>query len=262
MAIEKFSGKMNKEDSGCTIMVNETIQSIRDISLAGLYCYLLSKPSGWVVNPKEIMSHFSITNNKAYKHIKGLIALGLLTRHVHRQKGRFVDFEYTLHLKPLANTDAAPFLQKPEMDKSDLENHDTYKTKNIKNKEYINKNTISESNDSPTTAKEKVSQEFKQELIETYHEVFPDNPKHMTEYIAKDLDRALTVFIQNYPKINKNKEKLTVKLFEAYLQKLKSAYPQWTMSAYKTDSGRMKKNNLVTFVRMENVGKILEGRML
>lgn len=263
MSIEKFSGKMNKEDLGCTIIVNETIQSITDHKLLGLYVYLLTKPNDWVIHYKEIMNHFSISKDMAYKLINGLIGIGLLSRIAKRDQGRFSSWEYVLHLK---KTDVTPF----------PENHELVSAisgfqGNIQNKELIqnkdNKKTvISESKDSAATAtskalKEKEKKEFKKQLIHEYHDVFPDNPKHMVEYIAKDLDTALNIFIEKYPCFNKNKEPLTVALFRQYLLKLKNTYPAWTMESYKTPSGRSKTNSLVTFVRMENVGKVLEGRM-
>ena len=99
MAIEKFSGKFSKEDGGCTIVINETINSIRNDSALALYTYLSCRPNDWKLNIKQLMEHFEWGENKAYKTIKYLIKNLLLKKTEHRIKGKFVEHEYMLMLR-------------------------------------------------------------------------------------------------------------------------------------------------------------------
>ena len=144
--IEKFSGKMDKEDSGCTISVNETIQSIKDLSVAGLYIYLLSKPPSWNICIKEIRNHFSLSKDKAYRIINTLLEIRLLESIPIREKGRFTQFRYKLYLKPFPenqelvthglNTGLSPVPEKRAPATPEPVNKDAYKTKrNTKQRE-------------------------------------------------------------------------------------------------------------------------------
>lgn len=40
--IEKFSGSLGDVSGGCTILINKTIQSIKDPVALGVYCYICS----------------------------------------------------------------------------------------------------------------------------------------------------------------------------------------------------------------------------
>jgi hypothetical protein len=131
--IEKFTGTFNKEDTGCTISVNSTIQSITDINVLGLYAYLLSKPNDWKIYPKEIQKHFKIGKNKTYALLNKLIALNLIKRVDIKHKGKYVEFIYMLYLKPYCTPSPVPCFQ--ELENPELEKGDTYKTKKEQNKE-------------------------------------------------------------------------------------------------------------------------------
>lgn len=137
--IEKFSGRMDKEDSGCTISINETIQNIKDVAVAGLYSYLLSKPSSWNICVQEIRNHYELSKDKVYRLMTALINLRLLEKIPVRENGRFLYFRYKLYLKPFPekqemveipiNIDTQPFPEKQETEKQETENQDAYKTK-------------------------------------------------------------------------------------------------------------------------------------
>lgn len=141
MSIEKFTGILRKEDHGFTMLVNSTVQNIKDLSVLGLYCYLASKPEGWKINAKEIRSHFKIGKDKVYALITHLCDMKLLSRTTIREKGQFVSFDYMLHIRP----HSSPFPENSEMDdhflktpfpeKPDAVNPDTYKTKTLEKKE-------------------------------------------------------------------------------------------------------------------------------
>lgn len=139
MSIEKFSGTFSSEANGVTVLVNSVIQSIKDIGVLGLYTYLASKPDTWEPNAKEIMRHFNFSKDKVYRLINALIKERLMTMEEIRDKGKFSQYSYTIHLhrQPLPenqdtviNTDISPCPEKP-----DAENKETYIYKRVKNKE-------------------------------------------------------------------------------------------------------------------------------
>lgn len=136
--IEKFSGQFEKEDSGCSILINSTVNNIHDMALLGLYCYLACRPPGWKIHPKHLIKHFKCSKDKVYKMLNGLIDMGLLSVKQIRDKGRFVGTLYKLHTKPCKSTDSKADL--PCLEKPDTEKPDAYITKNVVNKD---KNNIS-----------------------------------------------------------------------------------------------------------------------
>jgi predicted transcriptional regulator len=136
--IEKFEGQFSKEDLGCTIIVNSTFQSIRDLQTLAVYSYLISKPNSWRINPKELINHFNSSKNVIYRILNNLIEINLLERIEHRSKGRFLKYEYKLYLKPYINTDESPRPHSPEAVEPEAVIEDTYKTKSVLNKESIN----------------------------------------------------------------------------------------------------------------------------
>jgi len=252
MAIEKFEGNFAKEDSGCTIIVNSTIQSIKDPKILGLYVYLLSKPSSWNIHYKEIMRHFHCSKDSAYKMLNGLMSLNLMSRESFRDEGQFVKFTYTLFLRPRASTGDSPFPPKPE-----LVNKETYKTKKLllESKE----TTISESDDSPAAApKPKNSNHELMELIDIYRQVFPDNPQPHKRVIATRLRTALATLRNRWPELDPEGKPLTLDAFTLYLTLLKTRAPRFSLGEYTTPDGRTKKNSLETFVRWNTVVKFLE----
>lgn len=135
--IEKFTGKLEKEDSGFTMILNDTIQNICDSTALGVYCYLASKPSNWSVNVKEIGRHFGFGRDKTYKCMNYLIEIGALSVKTERTNGKFVETIYFLHtrlkqtgLSPCPeNTEVAPLPEKPYP-----VNQHAYKTKSITKK--------------------------------------------------------------------------------------------------------------------------------
>ena len=134
--IEKFTGKLEKEDSGFTMMLNDTIQNITNIDALAIYSYLSTKPSGWHINTVEISKHFNIGRDKTRKAFSYLTQMGLLIPTENRHLGKIIDKSYRLKLriqKPgpenqfLATTHASP----PGPENPGLVNQGPYKTKNI-----------------------------------------------------------------------------------------------------------------------------------
>lgn len=138
--IEKFSGDFGKEDHGCSIIINQTMNNIRDLDAAGMYAYLSCRPESWKINAKHLKEHFKCGKDKIYSTLNKLIELGLLTVHHKRDKGKFTKPFYMLHTKPVSlpsqqSQASSPCPEKPDADKPDTENTDTYKTKKLENKE-------------------------------------------------------------------------------------------------------------------------------
>ena len=140
MSIEKFSGKFTKEKLGVTILLTETLQSIKCPMSLGVYCYLASKPDDWRINVKELTSHFAKNKDTVLKYLNHLISIGLLFRTVVKSNGKIVAHEYELRL---AVTQPTPLPQpkKPDLEKPALENQDTYKAENKQSIELTKKNT-------------------------------------------------------------------------------------------------------------------------
>lgn len=99
--IEKFSGKFNKEPGGCTIQVNKTIQSIRDLTTLGIYSYLTTQPPEWEISATQLSVHFGIGINKTRRSLTELVNQGLLIRYEIKEKGKFIKYVHKLLIKPL-----------------------------------------------------------------------------------------------------------------------------------------------------------------
>jgi hypothetical protein len=149
--IEKWTGSFSKADGGCTIIINSIINSIKDGFTLGLYSYLLCRPVNWKLNAQHLAEHFCCDKARIYKSLTLLQEIGLIVRETMRDKGKFVEFNYTIHLYPPSdsllsklppiqknsqlNKGDSPFLKKPELVKPELINSDTYKTKILQTKE-------------------------------------------------------------------------------------------------------------------------------
>ena len=136
VGIDKYSGSFEQDELGVTCIPTQTIITINDLVLLGLFCYLASRPKDWILNAKQLCTHFTCGKNKMYSAIEELISLGFLTRTTIRSKGQFVRYHYRLHIRQ--KTQALPFPENREMvqpfpGKPDTVFEDTYKTYNIQN---------------------------------------------------------------------------------------------------------------------------------
>lgn len=102
--IEKFTGSFTKESSGCLILFNKTVQSIKHLETLGLYCFLASMPNDWQINPRHLMNAFGHCKDKTYKLLNNLIELKLLSCHEIREQGKFKGNQYVLHLTPYTDS--------------------------------------------------------------------------------------------------------------------------------------------------------------
>lgn len=176
MSIEKFSGQFKNEAKGVTILINSTIEQIKNAETLGVYVYLATKPDTWKIHYREIMRHFKIGKEKTYRLLNTLMELGLLTREEIKEKGRFKEYVYMLYLKP--NCTEPPFPGFQEAVNQDAVNQDAYKEKNIQNKECSGAN--------PTT-----TTDF--DIFSLFEERGIPSPKGRNSYIdgiiAKAIDR-------------------------------------------------------------------------
>jgi hypothetical protein len=252
MSIQKFEGLMSREESGCTIVINETMQAITDFTILAVYAYLLTKPNSWVINPKELIRHFNSSKDRIYKALNGLIDLNLLRRIEHRQNGKFVGCEYKLYLKPHINTESSPCPYLPDAVKPDTENKDTYKTKkDLENKE-------SNITNSDNYSKTKKQDELLEEIKEVYNEEMISMPK--SKRLSDDVKRHLRKMILNWPEYEKNGNKFTIESFRNYLKYIKeNPNLKFFTEAYTTKDGNKKRNNLKTITSDKVITKIING---
>ncbi len=164
--IEKYSGTFEKQDGGCTIVINNTINSIRNLEVAGLYSYLVCRPTGWKLNAYQLANHFQCNKDKIYKCLSILIDTGLLTRSSLRVKGKFGAFHYRINITP-----ASPRLEIPDAVPPDVDIHDTYKTKKVLNKEEKKKDIPA----SPKTGSNKVIRDYEKD--ERFMRFYSEYPK-------------------------------------------------------------------------------------
>lgn len=131
--IEKFKGKFEDVDGGCTVIHTKSLQLISDLFLIGLYSHLCSKPEDWKIIPKQLSVFFNVGIKKIYKALNDLILIGLIERIEKREKGRFVDYEYYLYLSPNGQNGLSadsPNGQKPLVGEPNGQNGCTYKEEN------------------------------------------------------------------------------------------------------------------------------------
>ncbi len=103
--IEKFKGKFDEVEGGCTVIHTKSIQLLNKIENLSVYTYLCSKPQNWIINAEEISKHFNLGIKKVYKALKDLILIGLIEKIEIREKGQFVKHLYRLYLSPLGQND-------------------------------------------------------------------------------------------------------------------------------------------------------------
>jgi hypothetical protein len=254
MAIEKFEGKLEREESGCTIAVNSTINLIKDASSLGLYIYLICRPPAWELNIKQLMRHFECGRDRVYKSLNYLMEIGLIVKIETREEGQFASNSYRVLLHPRS----APSLHSrseisPCTEKPDTVNQETYKTKNTSFEVSSNEgreNLLEEPNP------EKQNQYPVKEAIDVYHEVLPELPK--IRKADQRLKNQIRAMIREWPTFSKDGAKFTLDSFGRFLQAIKDMHPKFLLS-YKTREGNRRQNNLRTITRPTNLAKFVNG---
>lgn len=250
MSIEKFTGNFSKEDGGVSIMINKTVQSLTNGTMCAVYCYLLTKPNDWKINPQEIMTHFKVGKGKVYPALKGLIELKLLKRDEIREKGKIVRYDYTLFLKPYINITHEPLPDLPHAALSHTENTHYTKKRDLQNKE-VTKNTISETNVSPSAIKQQIQT---QEIIDISNQVCPEWPE--IRKIDDKFKNKIIKMRKEWPSYAGNE--FTIEAWREFLLTLKKLHG-WMFQPYQKKSGKMGKWSLRTLVQPEQLAKIRNG---
>lgn len=100
----------------------------------GVLWYLLSQPSDWEVNPKNLAQNCG--RDKAYKIIKELESFGYLRKETVRDaKGKFIEHYHTIHELPFTENQEvdspspSPLPENPDTANPDTANQDTYSLK-------------------------------------------------------------------------------------------------------------------------------------
>lgn len=82
MSIEKNNkNTLKHEESGFTIVINHTIQSIRNDTAAAIYGYLATMPADWTICKQQLQNHYNIGRdkvNKAFKYLKDIGAIEII----------------------------------------------------------------------------------------------------------------------------------------------------------------------------------------
>ena len=79
MSVERITKNvLTHEPFPFTSIFNEMLQGITNTAALGVYCYLASKPSGWIICKKEIQKHFKCGRdhiNSCFKYLKEIGAI-------------------------------------------------------------------------------------------------------------------------------------------------------------------------------------------
>lgn len=98
MSIEKHSkNTLRHEDIPYTLMANPVINSIKNTSALGVYCYLATKAAGWEICKKHLQNHFNCGRehiNTCFKYLKSVGALEIIM--IRDSKGRATGWDTIL----------------------------------------------------------------------------------------------------------------------------------------------------------------------
>lgn len=165
--IDKFEGSFDKEELGVTIILNASINEIRNPEALGLYAYLLARPPSWKLNVKHLCEHFQCGQDRMYRILNLLLEQKFISKKVIREKGKFIKNHYRVHLSRFS-----PHPENPEMD-----NPGTYKTKKILNKEKDLKPSVDSSKSTEKDYKEN-------RLFMLFYKNYPNKQKPVLAYRA------------------------------------------------------------------------------
>jgi len=189
--IEKFKGKFDEVDGGCTVIHTKSIQLITNPINLAVYLYLASKPPEWKLNVKDIMNQFSIGKNKVYRAIADLVLIGLIERVETRDKGRFLEYQYFVRLSPLpGNREPVEPVPEIPLPGSPLpENRETYKEEKLPyKKERVKKDDSLSKPRKPKTPSIEDQQQYKYFLAKGFE--IPKQYRHVKEWLEHQTKQA------------------------------------------------------------------------
>ena len=90
MPIKKLTGsELHKRGLNYTSISNAVVESIANPVALAIYCYLITKPHGWIVRRTDILNHFeSLGLDRYSKAMRELKAAGLLVDEYIHEEGR------------------------------------------------------------------------------------------------------------------------------------------------------------------------------
>lgn len=92
--------RIQKEHSDFTIILNSTIQSIKDLDAIGLYLFLATLPEVENINLENLIKESNMSKHKFYKSFNILLEMGLLEKQVNTRKDDHEETVYCIKIKP------------------------------------------------------------------------------------------------------------------------------------------------------------------
>jgi hypothetical protein len=98
MSIQRNTTAILQHDaSPFTTMFNDVLQGIKHTGALGVYCYLASKPAGWVIRKEELQAHFNCGRDHIQTCINFLKRLGVLVVTPRKsENGKYNGCDWTL----------------------------------------------------------------------------------------------------------------------------------------------------------------------
>lgn len=198
-----------------TLLDNTCLKtSTLSMQAMGLFAYLMTLPSDWVVYKSELVNHFSNGRDAVYKAFNELVDAGFITFvEKKNDKGQFNGYEYYIHERPVSEEERTPRKerktdsQEPETEKPLTEKPYPGNPSLLSTNKPSTDNTNSKSHccGSATTKKDKVS--FKNE---DYNRVFSTYYENCRTLFAKGLIQTEAPVVPRFIK------QAIKKCFEAY----------------------------------------------
>ena len=166
---------LKKSGLSFTILINETLDCIKDAAALGIYIYLSSKPEDWIIREKDLMNRFDVGRDFIRSKMKILKEIGLMEVIAHRDSGgHIVKWETIIHNQ---------ITEKPSSGVHQItENPTSGETHLLANPTHTKKRKILKKKEDTTTTKDGVGRYFSK-LLKAYK----DNPVE-TEAIKSSED--------------------------------------------------------------------------
>lgn len=183
-----------------TTLINKTIDLIPDPAAVGIYVYLASKQSDWIIQEKDLMNRFGVGRDYIRSRMKILKDVGLLIKQAIRSdKGQI------LHWETILLNDVSENTPPGQVDQI-TENPPSGKPRHLDNPTHINKRSIEINNNNIITG---ISDEIPQDNNEKFEE-FNNQTLGVME-AEKGLDGSSTYIKSDYHNNQPEKESIDTK---------------------------------------------------
>ncbi|KAA3633842.1 MAG: hypothetical protein DWQ08_01335 [Proteobacteria bacterium] len=144
--------RLRKARGPHTVLLNDTVNLIRDPVALAIFAYLHTKPDSWEISPREICEHFGIGRYRWQKAARQLRELGLLTYQVVAGGDKGAEGSvYVLHYAPETREPNSRELDSRELDSRELENSAAEKPVPLETKELQQTKYLQETKDPKET---------------------------------------------------------------------------------------------------------------